>query len=307
MICNGLWDKREEQIENIFLASERHEINKDRDVEKVMPTYFSYKKNELLNPKEKPKKKKKKIKKDKNKEKITIQENDKKINVVEIKEEKKEEKKDNKKDPRNEDIILFYEGMKDNPKYDEANKKYFEKLFPKIRNEKPGGDKYPLLALSLAAIIIYILLFFTQMSQDKTYGPVNLDTTQFSGSMVLFLILHIVILVYDRIIYISQNKSNLRFKYFIYKKDKINKGVPISKEEYFEMKAPYWYERDKPFHFSSDNIQDLKRNNYNIFYIQTENFNCPLLQKYILHILTTLICHGFTFLYFPMTGNFFHY
>ena len=309
LISNGLWDKREEQIENIFLASERHEINKDRDVEKIWGSYMSYKKNELLNPKEKPKKKKKKIKKDKNKEKITIKENETKINVVEIKEEKKEVKKEvkkeNKNEPqRNEDIILFYEGMKNNPKYDEANKKYFEKLFPKIRNEKPGGDKYPLLALSLAVIIIYILLFFTQMSQDKTYGPVNLDTTQFSGSMVLFLILHIVILVYDRIIYISQNKSNLRFKYFIYKKDKVNKGVPISKEEYLEKKAPYWYERDKPFHFSSDNIQDLKRNNYNIFYIQTENFNCPLLQKYILHILTTLICHGFTFLYFPMTGNF---
>ena len=109
--------------------------------------------------------------------------------------------------------------MKDDPRYDEGNKKYLEKLFPRIRNEKPGTDKYPFMALSLAIVIIYILLFFTQMAQDKTYGPVNLDTTQFSGNMVLFLIFHVIVLVYDRIIYISQNKSNLKYKYFFYKKD----------------------------------------------------------------------------------------
>ena len=81
---------------------------------------------------------------------------------------------------------LYYEKLKDLPKYNESNKNYFQKLFPKIRNEKPGSDYYPFLAISLAIIIIYILLFFTQMAQDKTFGPVNLDTTQFSGNMVLF-------------------------------------------------------------------------------------------------------------------------
>ena len=142
------------------------------------------------------------------------------------------------------------------------------------------------------------------MSQDKTYGPVNLDTTQFSGSMVLFLIFHVIILVYDRILYISQNRTNLKYKYFLYKKDKINKGIPISKQEYFSKKEGYWEDRSKPFHFSPYLIQKYKNENYNIFYIQTEDFNKPLFQKYILHLLTTLICHGFAFYYFPMVGNY---
>ena len=84
--------------------------------------------------------------------------------------------------------------MKNISKYNESDNKYFNKLFPKIRNEKPGTDKYPFLALSLAVVIIYILLFFTQMVQDTNYGPVSLNTTQFSGDMVLFLIVHILIL-----------------------------------------------------------------------------------------------------------------
>ena len=322
LIGNGLWDKREEQLENIFLGSERHQIFKDRDVEKVFPSLLSYKRNKLLSPpeeEEKPKdlkKSKKRIKKgkideDKNEEKINKSVN--KLN--ELLEEKKIDKSDekDKKSPEKgkaqtqfapEDIILYYEGMKDIPKYDEGNKKYFEKLFPRIRNEKPGVDKYPFSALSLAVVIIYILLFFTQMSQDKTYGPVNLDTTQFSGSMVLFLIFHVIILVYDRVLYISQNRTNLKYKYFLYKKDKINKGIPISKQEYFSKKEGYWEDRSKPFHFSPYLIQKYKNENYNIFYIQTEDFNKPLFQKYILHLLTTLICHGFAFYYFPMVGNY---
>ena len=300
LISNGLWDRREEQIENIFLASERYQIHKDREVQLVFGSYVAYRHNKLLKEpycmeqEDKSKKRKKKEKK----EEINITEN--KIN-----ENKPLKDKDKKNEEiKREDIILFYEGMKDDPRYDEGNKKYFEKLFPRIRNEKPGTDKYPFMALSLAVVIIYILLFFTQMAQDKTYGPVNLDTTQFSGNMVLFLIFHVIVLVYDRIIYISQNKSNLKYKYFFYKKDKINKGIPISKEEYDDIISNENEGKAKYFHFSTYNINKYKDKNYNLFYIQTEAFNCPLLQKYILHIVTTVICHIFAFFYFPMVGNY---
>ena len=224
-----------------------------------------------------------------------------------MKEKKGDKGKGNKPEEDNnwkEDVFLFYDKMKHIPKYDEGNKKYYEKLFPRIRNEKPGSDEYPILAISLAAVIVYILLFYTQMDQDKNYGPVDLDTTQFSGSMVLFLIAHVFILVYDRILYISQNKNDLKYKYFIYKKDKFNKGVFLSKQEYNEIKDNYGCEPGKPFFFSPRLIKKLKEKNYNLFYIQTENFNCPSLQKYILHLLCTLVCHGFAFLYFPMKGNY---
>ena len=307
LISNGLWDRREEQIENIFLASERYEINKDRKKDTVGPTFWSYRKNKFFELKDDDEDEKIKKKMQKKKKAKIEQENEIEKKIIEIP-KKENENKDNKKNksnfgPPNEDIILFYEELCKNPKYNERNKKYFEKLFPKIRNEKPGSDKYPFMALSLAVIIVYILIFFTQMAQDTTYGPVDLDTTQFSGAMVLFLILHVVVLVYDRIIYISQNKSNLKYKYFLYKKDKDQKGIVASKQDYLEIKKNY-SDKNKTFTFSPYLIWKLRNENFNLFYIQTEPFNCPLLQKYVLHIITTLICHIFAFFYFPIVGNY---
>ena len=280
LISSGLWEKREEQIENIFLASERFEIFKDLpsieedDQQHIYETsryyYSSYIFDYIL-----------KYKRNNN-----YNETNENNSLIE--------------DMKS---IFHYHKLKNISKYDDGDKKYFQKLFPKIRNEKPGIDNYPFLSISLTIIIIYILLFFTQMAQDKTYGPVNLNTTQFSGNMVLFLILHIAMLVYDRIIYLSQNKTGLKYKYFIYKINKLYIGIFISKEEYNNIKSGYWLDKEKPYHFSPNVIKSLKDNGYNIMYIQTEQFNKPLLQKYILHIFSTFICHFFAFFYFPMTGN----
>ena len=56
-----------------------------------------------------------------------------------------------------------------------------------------------------------------------------------------------------------------------------------------------------------DNISwkeiDLLQEDYNILFIQKENFNKTLLNKYILHIITTLACHAMVFFYFPIKGN----
>lgn len=54
------------------------------------------------------------------------------------------------------------------------------------------------------------------MVQDKTFGAVELDTKQFSGEMVIVLVIHVAILVYDRVLYINQNRKNLKFKYIFY-------------------------------------------------------------------------------------------
>ena len=340
LISNGLWIDREEQIENIYLANERVQkfknidssnmMNKFRLImseyiyEKILGLFKSKKKDN----KDKDSKEKKVIhKKDEEKKEVEKEEEKKEEEKKEEKKEEKEKEKKEEKEDREEmekeddeddmedDGILNYDDLKSifslyyirmfkEQKYQEGNKNYFQKLFPKIRNEKPGVDKYPFLTFILIIIIIYILFFFTQMAQDKTFGPVNLDTTQFSGNMVLFLMLHVIILVYERIIYLSQNRDELKFKYFIYKRNKKEIGVEISKTEYNQIKEDYGYEKGKPFHFTPSLIQILKDRNYNIFYIQTEKFNKPLLQKYILHLFTILLCHGFAFFYFPMIGNY---
>ena len=56
------------------------------------------------------------------------------------------------------------------------------------------------------------------MVQDKTYGAVTVQTKQFSGTMVIFLLIHVGFLVYDRILFISQNRNNLEYEYRLYDK-----------------------------------------------------------------------------------------
>ena len=331
LISNGLWDKREEEIENIYEANERIQANKDRNIQERSEMYkliFEYT-NEPVKPKKEEKKEpnsqkneilindnsKKELKDSQEINNINNIQNEEKISLI-----KKEKKSGNQagRPPKKQRNLKFRKGNFE-PRYDEANRKFFEKLFPRVRNEKPGADYYPFYAIVLALIIIYILFFFTKMDQDKTYGPVDLDTTQFSGNMVLFLLLHVIMLVYDRAIYISQNKSNLRYRYFIYKKNEKGEGEILSKEEYQKLKNDFFKEENenededeeegekkvrKPFFITPTEFEQLKSDNYNLFYVQIEYFNKPLLHKYILQIFSAVICHIFIFVYFPMKGNF---
>ena len=152
-------------------------------------------------------------------------------------------------------------------------------------------------------IIIYLLIFYTTMIQDKTYGAVTVETKQFSGEMVLFLILHIVFLVYDRILYISQNRNNIEFEYNLYNK---TTKIPLSESEFNHLKSEITKEypnmKRKHFEIPPEYCDKLKKD-YNIEYIQKEEFNCPLFQKYILQIIIVFFGHIFIFFFMPMTGN----
>ena len=75
--------------------------------------------------------------------------------------------------------------------YNENKRNYYQKLFPKIRNEKPGNDFYAKYTIAMILVIIFIIVFYTSMIKDVTYGALNQETNQFSGSMILYLLLHI--------------------------------------------------------------------------------------------------------------------
>ena len=337
LISNGLWEKREEQIENIFMAHERIETNKDRvfnspeDVDKFIKDFIYYKPEEIKNNNNIN---------DINDINNNINNNNEiNTNSNNINDINTNSNNINDINIQNKKNLKFNLGKKLESKYDEENRKFFEKLFPKVRNEKPGSDFYPFYTFALAIIVVYILFFFTKMDQDKTYGPVNLDTTQFSGNMVLFLLLHVIILVYDRAIYICQNKNHLKYNYFIYKKNENGEGELLSKDEFKKLKdqikSEYYYKfnknnnnikkdeiindenndndniekfenilKKKRFFIPPSMFEKLKEEKYNLFYVQTEKFNKPLLHKYILHIFSVIICHIFIFVYFPMRGNY---
>ncbi len=261
--------------------------------------------SEFAQENEKPKKKLgyfEKIKKNRQKKKhkkekdTTEKEDDEEKN--ENKQKDKNEKKKKEEEEEEEE-----EEEKNKEKYDESKRTYFQTLFPKVRNEKPGNEYYVSYTLTMTFIIMYLILFYTTMVQDKTFGAVTVQTKQFSGTMVIFLLIHVFFLVYDRIIFISQNRNNLSYEYILY--DKKTKK-PITELEFNQIKSDISkeYSNVKRDHFIiPPEYSDKLKEKYNIVYIQTEEFNMPLFQKYIIHMILVIFGHIFVFFFIPMCGN----
>jgi hypothetical protein len=331
LVARGLWNRREEEIENIYQAMERIAKTKDMNITQLRDIRIFNNKYLESNNKTKMTKEERKTNKfstllltddfdnlqksartTKNK-KNSLREIIKKSKLELAKEktldenESEKAKRDKKKKliKKLEEESKKQEEKKKNfdAKYNESKRKYFEKLFPKIRNEKPGDEYYASFTISMLFIIIFVLIFYTTMVQDKTFGSVDLETKQFSGAMVIALIIHVGILVYDRIIYISQNRNNIKYEYILYDKET---KIPLDEKGFNDIKtdisSKYPNMKRDTFIIPPEYANNLKEQ-YNIVYIQSEELNLPLVQKYILHILIVIVSHLFIFFYCPMKGN----
>ena len=354
LIRNGLWKKREQQIETIYQAMERiaatrHlEINDPEEIKKFNEKVFIH----IINKRSSIKISKledgkisvisKNIKNNKGEENTNNNQKEEEkninanidnienennndaninININNNKEEKNNNTSDNnnitenvniENEKKNEQITeekgshikSIMEDRDNKNKYNEENRTYYQGLFPRIRNEKPGHEYYASYTVSMLFIMIFIILFYTNMNQDKTFNNVSYDINQFSGSMVVFLIIHVIFLVYDRVILLLQNRNNLTYDYIIYDRKTLS---PISQREFNIMKGDitreYQDTKRQKFFIPADYIEKYK-DQYNFIYIQSEEFNSPLLQKYILHIVITIFSHVFIFFYLPMQGNY---
>ena len=317
LVSKGMWIEREQKIETIYQAMERIAINEDKDIDdsesekvkKFNDKYLDYSKR---------------IKKEKREnlrfsQQSPIENLYKELFKESIKNKKEEEKeketdeffKDlNKKTSEeinyeikeNEQRLKLEEERKEQKTkdsiYNEKKRGYFRRLFPTIRNEKPGDDYYVSYSILMLIISTFIILFYTTMVQDKTFGSVELNTKQFSGEMVIVLFIHTIILVYERILYISQNTNNLKSKYILY--DNLTKKSLTDKE--FEQ-----FIKENHIHLEKDSISpedmDKIQKTHKIVYIQTEGLNLPSVQKYILQIILVISIHIFIFFYCPIKGN----
>ena len=325
LVFAGLFDKREQEIETIYQANERIARTKDlkfniiEDIKKLNNDYLANDKLEFGIDKE-PEIKKEKIeekkigglldlitteKKEKEKEKnIIVEEKEMGIGTkIEKKDGKKEnyfkrikkEKKAKEKEKKEMKEVEIRKKL-----FKESQRKYIETLFPEARNEKPGEEYYVSYTIAMTFIIIYVFLFYTTMIKDKTFGAVSMETKQFSGEMVCFLLLHIAFLVADRIIYIRQNRYNIKYQYVFY--DKINGKIIKNLED---------IENIKEFpKFKTHEIiippayEEQLKDRYSIIYIQKEDFNKPLFSKYIMHMTIVIFGHVFIFFYMTMYGNY---
>ena len=178
---------------------------------------------------------------------------------------------------------------------------YFNRLFPKLRNEKPGKDFYFFYGFAMILLIFYLLFFYTSMVKDKTYGGVNITTNQFNGMSIILVLIHLVFLIIDRIIYLRQNRYKVNYEYMITDKEGKSYSKKHSLEE-IKKKFPE-FENENNQLISYKYLKQLKEE-YFVSIFQNETCNYPLVAKYILHILLTLSSHGFIFFFVTMSGNY---
>ena len=285
LVFDGLFDKREQEVENIYNANERIAMTKDKTFDSV-DDMKKFNDEFLLNEENK----------------LELEHK----NVIKVFDKLKEDEINEinlGKAKRVVSLPTSKDGMKDLEKkrnlYDESKRGYYESLFPKFRNEKPGKEYYVIYTIAMTLIIIYVFLFYTIMIKDKTFGAVSIETRQFSGEMVLFLLLHIAFLIADRIIYLRQNRKDLKYSYILYdKKQKMikkNKDIDPIAENY-----PLFKKTETII--PKDYVYKLK--DYYIIYIQKETFNRPMFQKYLMHMFIVIFSHIFIFFFMPMYGNY---
>ena len=319
LVMNGIYNKREQEIECIYSAMERISISNCAEINDEEIKNFN---KEFLTSNKSGKNKdyeeinEKNVGDHRRKGRVSLMDQFliKKINPEEINKIEKEKK---------EKILNNEEDEENKKKNKEINKNYFERLFPRNRNEKPGNEYYPMYTGAMIILLAYILIFFNYMVQDENYGNLSLDVQQFNGLMVIYFIIHVIILLCDRAILLVQNHENIEYKYYLYNKEDFNnlqnikefrkkskndkniyfkKNLNIVEDELIEKfpKKKRW--KNHSLVIPVQHFSEL-RNKYNISYKQIESFNKPLFFKYILYITIVIFVHIITFIYFPMKGN----
>jgi len=201
-------------------------------------------------------------------------------------------------------------------------KHYYETLFPKLRNNKPGRDFYAYYTVSMTVIILYIIVFYTDLDRNVIFKDADLSfkIKQFSGEMVILCFLYVFIMIFDRVIYNTLTKKTPTFtKWYYHKKT----GDKLSEEDFLKAQLPRgikhqptnqnikssWDFKDRFTTFRKTSVEIMNPENpilddYEEIYLQNENSNTALVLKYILTMCMLLFTHIFIFFYLPYRGNY---
>jgi hypothetical protein len=104
--------------------------------------------------------------------------------------------------------------------------KYFEKLYPPIKIQKPGFDLYASTNIFLFILVIYTFMFFGQFTVDQSNYLENSDNTSqiFEGSMVIMLLSFIMLIILERVLNRTDTKK-------VTKKSIINESKQFTKKD----------------------------------------------------------------------------
>lgn len=202
LMLQGLYHQRETEIENIFEASHR--------ITNIAPEENQDDKKPRKNSFDTPK-----IKKDDSMKKV-------------VKDSKRQNDfhqkvRENMVSGKNEDfrqLLSFKKTMI-------SSKENHDHFIPKPKQVKPGYDMYTYIAFSQILIIFYTILFFTSVERDYTNSlPENYTFEQFSSQTVFVVFILILVISFDRHIYLTK-----KFEYL--KEREKPKGLDKNDMDYF--------------------------------------------------------------------------
>ena len=204
--------------------------------------------------------------------------------------EYKNRKGDDGRELSNEEIVHLFGKPKNNSEmtFRRRFQDFYYKNFTYVRNEKPGKDFYLYYTLIQTIILIYIIFFYTKMDQDKlVYNVDSFTLKQFSGNMVIFALFHLVLIVFDRFIYLKNSRKLKKLAFKVYD---VHSGEDITNE----------FEKDS---YESANNKIKNNSDYAMVCYQYEGTQVGLICKFCVQIVTVIGIHFYLFWYFPIQGN----
>ena len=78
---------------------------------------------------------------------------------------------------------------------------FMNRLFPEIKQQKPGKDMYVYVATIQILMIIYTFIFYSNMQGNESDITTQFSSNQYSSGMVLLVIAMMIIMAIDRVLY----------------------------------------------------------------------------------------------------------
>ena len=211
-----------------------------------------------------------------------------------------------------------------------TNNSYFQKLFPKLKEQKPGRDLYLWIGITQFLILIFLIPFYTEMDKDYTNDSTDDFTiNQFSGTMVLAVFLQIFIIIADRYFYISRSYLTIENQEIEKEEELINRQENENDETFSRgntttnkvnsvnlkssiimnylpgVKNKFTDKQIKMFNPEEirENGEDASPDENQEISLERSNSNKSIMLKYYFQLILLVLIHYLTFWYFPNKGN----
>ncbi|OMJ82306.1 hypothetical protein SteCoe_17020 [Stentor coeruleus] len=190
---------------------------------------------------------------------------------------------------------------------DKKSKSFLRRLMPRNTAEKPGKDLYLFTFLMQLIILIYLFICFNSIDGFSQDIYMSIVSNQFQGRMVVSLLIVVILMLYDRYVYLKhtavtiQSSKGIENDYnTLVRKSKASVDASVEDpQENFKQEE----EKEKENLRHMFGMQTIQIDMHGARKQQDEAINHILLVKLILHGTLLIGVHFVIFWYFPGSSN----